>query len=123
MTGLTLEHLTELEHRGWEALCASTGDAFYGSLMTDDSVMILVNGVVMDRKAVIASLGHAPAWDTFEIDDERLIPLGPEAAVLVYRAAAHRGQERPFEALMSSTYRRIDGTIRLAVYQQTTATH
>lgn len=43
--------------------------------------------------------------------------------VFVYRARAVRGNDQPFVALMTSTYRMIEGEPRLALYQQTTVTH
>ena len=55
-----LEDLLELERAGWRSLCESTGDRFYGDLMTDDAVMVLANGAVMGRDAVTAALGQAP---------------------------------------------------------------
>ena len=122
-TLLTLETLPSLEERGWGSLCDGTGGAFYGDLMTDDSLMILVNGTVLDRNDVVASLDEAPTWDRFAIREPRLLPAGVDAAALVYRAEAVRGDEPAFEALMSSTYALVDGTPRLALYQQTTATH
>lgn len=33
------------------------------------------------------------------------------------------GSDAPFEAIMSSIYRLVDGEARLALYQQTTTTH
>lgn len=44
--------------------------------------------------------------------------LADDAATLVYRASAQRG-DVGFEAWMSSTYVRRDGEWKLAVYQQT----
>lgn len=123
MATLELHTLISLEHAGWDALCSSRGADFYGQLMTDDGVMILVNGAVLDRAAVQTSLNGAPAWDSYTITDERLIPAGPGAATLVYRAHARRGNEPPFDSIMSSTYAEIDGSPRLTVYQQTTTTH
>ncbi|GAA1763844.1 MULTISPECIES: nuclear transport factor 2 family protein [Streptomonospora] len=112
--------LLELEHRGWRSLCDGTGSEVYGSLMTEDGVMVLAHGEVFDRPTVVASLRHAPPWSGYEITDERLVGLGPGSAALVYRATAYRedpGSE--FTALMSSAYTRRDGTWRLALYQQT----
>lgn len=119
---LILEDLLCLERAGWDSLCSSWGAEFYGDLMTDDGLMVLVNGAVLDRDAVTASLGAAPAWDGYRISEEQLVPLGEDAAVLVYRASAHRGDVE-FEALMASTYRVVEGRPRLALYQQTTITH
>lgn len=123
MSNLTLERLLEQEHAGWRALCETRGGTFYGELMTPDGLMVIVNGTVLDRNAVAASLNDSPPWSAYEILEPRLVELGPDCAVLVYRARASRGEEEPFVALMSSTYRVVDGRLRLALYQQTTATH
>lgn len=114
-----LEELMVLERRGWDALCASTGGEHYGALMIPESVMVLVDGTVLDRDAVVASLDRAPAWDDYELTEARLVPVGADAAALVYLAVARRGAEEPFRALMSSTYVDMDGATRLALYQQT----
>lgn len=112
--------LLALERQGWDALCGSTGDSFYGRAMTEDAVMVLVNGEVMDRDAVVASLGEAPPWRTYDIGEARLVRTGPDSAALVYRATAHREADEPaFVALMSSVYVRQNDEWRLALYQQT----
>ncbi|MEJ1087196.1 nuclear transport factor 2 family protein [Microbacterium sp. Mu-80] len=118
-----LDDLLAVEREGWDALCGSTGGAFYGALMTPDAVMILVNGLVLDRDAVAASLDGAPSWDRYELSDARMIPVGGDSAALVYRARAERQAEEPFDAVMTSVYVLIDDRPRLALYQQTTATH
>ncbi|KII00502.1 hypothetical protein LP52_01400 [Streptomonospora alba] len=112
--------LLELEHRGWRSLCDGTGADFYGSLMTADGLMVLAHGQAFDRATVVASLNEAPTWSGYEIDDVRLVAVGPDEAALVYRARAHRGSaDSEFVALMSSVYTRRDGAWRLALYQQT----
>lgn len=124
MTDLTLDELLALEHEGWTSLCSGTGGGFYGDLMTDDAVMVLVNGMVLDREAVASSLDDAPPWSRYELSDARVIDVGDDARALVYRAVSSRDDGgEPFEALMSSVYRRVDGRARLALYQQTTITH
>lgn len=119
---LNLESLLALEHAGWDSLTNGTGGTFYGGVMTEESAMILVNGMVMSRDEVAGSLNQAPPWDSYEIIEPRLIPITHQAATLVYRSSARRGEDI-FEALMSSTYALIDGSPKLAVYQQTTITH
>lgn len=124
MSELTLERLLDLENQGWQSLCTSTGGDFYGSLMTPEAVMILVNGWVLDRRDVARSLDASPPWSSYTISDARLVPTGERSAALVYRASATRdGEVGPFEALMTSHYRLEDGRIGLTLYQQTTATH
>ena len=115
-----LSERLELEQAGWRSLCDSAGDRFYGDLMTDDAVMVLANGAVMDRDAVTAALGQAPPWQSFELSHPRVVTAGPDAAVLVYIGTArHDGAEEPFVGAMSSVYHRgVDGW-RLVLYQQT----
>lgn len=121
MRDLTLDSLLALEREGWDALCASVGGQFYGDLMTRDGTMVLVDGVALDRDAAVASLDQAPAWDSYELADVHIVPIAADVAALVYHATAHRGDGPPFEALMASTYVMVDGSARLALYQQTTA--
>lgn len=123
MSALELMRLMNLERQGWNSLTRSEGGDFYGRLMTDDAVMILVNGMVLDRAMIAASLNDSPPWDSFELTGERLVPVSDDVAALVYRATASRAGEEPFVALMTSVYRRVDGAPRLALYQQTTITH
>ena len=123
MNELTLDALLDLEHAGWRSLCQSKGATFYGKLMTHDAIFILVNGTVMTRGEIADSLDGAPAWESYEITDPQVIQLGADAAVLVYRSTSSRADlPEPFTALMSSTYRLIDGQPRLVLYQQTTDT-
>lgn len=119
MDVLSLESLLGTEHAGWDSLCTGRGGEFYGELLTDDALMVLVNGLVLDRQQVIDSLRNAPAWDSYTLSDARLIPLGRDAAALVYRADARRANSEEFSALMTSVYRLTEGRPRLALYQQT----
>lgn len=114
-----LTELEAVERAGWDALCAGTGGDFYADLMTEDGVMVLAHGQVMGRDAVVESLAGGPAWDRYELADLTVVPAGPDAATLVYRATAHRAEAPPFTALMTSTYVRRDDRWRLTVYTQT----
>ena len=115
----TIEELLQLEKLGWDALCKSKGASFYGDIMTDDGLFILVNGAVMSRQTVIVSLNGAPAWDSYELKNEQLVTLDENCAILTYAARATRENAEPFNALMSSVYVRRDNEWRLALYQQT----
>lgn len=123
MGDLTLDTLVTLEREGWDALCASSGSEFYGALMAENAVMLLVDGTVLDRDAVMASLDDVPGWDHYDIEEPRLVTIGPDSAALIYRATATRGKEPPFRALMASVYARAADGVRLVLYQQTTTTH
>jgi hypothetical protein len=113
-----MHQLETIERAGWEALCSGVGADFYGRLMTDDGVMVLAHGEVLDREAVIESLRDAPSWSSYALSDVRRVPVGSDAAALVYRADASR-PGAAFSALMSSCYVKRDGDWRLALYQQT----
>jgi len=116
----TTQTLLDLERRGWDSLCDGTGSTFYGDLMTDDGLMVLADGSVMDRDAVIASLEHAPPWQSYDIDDPRVVDAGDWTAVVVYTGTGYRDGDQPaFVWVMSSVYVRRDGNWRLALYQQT----
>ncbi|BBX06300.1 nuclear transport factor 2 family protein [Mycolicibacterium aichiense] len=115
-----LDELLEIERAGWQSLCESSGDRFYGDLMTEDAVMVLANGSMMGRSAVISALGQAPPWKSFTLSDEHIISAGADAAALVYLGTAERdGADEPFVGAMSSVYHRVDGRWRLVLYQQT----
>jgi hypothetical protein len=114
-----LNDLLQLEHSGWKSLCDGTGAEFYGGLMTADAVMVLAHGQALDRDAVVASLGGAPAWNDYNISDERLIQLSDQGAILIYTGRGHRDGEEPFVALMSSVYVRDRDRWKLVLYQQT----
>lgn len=117
---MALNELLELEHRGWQSLCESTGADFYGQLMLEDGVMILAHGHTLNRQQVMESLNDAPPWSRYEISAPRLIQLTGDSAVLAYRGTAWRaGQEPAFSALMSSVYVNRDARWSLASYQQT----
>ncbi|WP_017604113.1 nuclear transport factor 2 family protein [Nocardiopsis alkaliphila] len=114
-----LDELLALEHRGWRSLCEGSGDAFYGSLMTERAVMVLAGGMVLDRNAVVASLADAPTWDEYEISEERVLEPAPGSVVIIYTGRAWRAEEPPFVARMSSVYARDEHGWRLCLYQQT----
>jgi hypothetical protein len=113
------DELLALERAGWESLCDGTGDEFYGNTMTDDALMVLANGMVMDRATVVESLADAPAWAGYEIGDPHLITVCDEAYALVYTGTGRRAGDDDFVGIMTSIYVRRDGAWKLAFYQQT----
>jgi hypothetical protein len=112
--------LLAVERRGWDALCDGTAAEFYGSLMTDDGTMVLGNGAVLDRDAVVAALRGSPSWLRYEIDAVRLVRAGADAAAIAYTGRAWREEGAPpFVGAMTSLYVREHGGWRLALYTQT----
>lgn len=112
--------LLHIERRGWDSLCEGKGGTFYGELMAPDAAMVLADGSVMDRAAVVRSLEQAPPWRAYDIADVRLIRTGSDSATVVYIGTAYREDEKPaFVGVMSSVYRLDGDGWRLALYQQT----
>jgi len=115
-----LEELVSLERSGWEALSTdgSTAASFYGDVLAHDVLMLLPGGMAIDdRAAVVASMQGDP-WDSYQLQDERVMDLGGSAAVVAYRAVARRAGHE-YAALCNSTYVRQDGQWKLALHQQT----
>ncbi|GAB3306646.1 hypothetical protein GCM10027451_14170 [Geodermatophilus aquaeductus] len=115
-----IRDLLALERRGWDALCEGTAAAFYDEVMTGDGAMVLANGAVMDRDAVVGALGASPPWHHYDLVDVRVVAAGDDAAALVYTGRAWREEDgEPFTGAMTSLYVRDGSRWRLALYTQT----
>jgi hypothetical protein len=120
MTDDLLDVILDLERAGWDSLCDGTGSDFYGRVMAPDALMVLANGMVMDRDTVVEALSQSPPWRTYELSDIRLVRPTEDTAVLVYTGTGYReGDEPAFVGAMSSVYARTDAGWQLALYQQT----
>lgn len=114
------DELLDLEREAWRALSTS-GDAavaYFADVLADDVLMLLPLGlVVADRDEVIDSMSGEP-WTSYQLQDERVLPLGEDSAVVAYTAHAQRAGV-DYHALVNSTYRRTSDGWRLAFHQQT----
>ncbi len=120
MSSELLDALMKVEREGWDSLCDRTGSDFYGAVMLPDALMVLANGMVMDRDTVVSSLSESPPWRKYEIDDVRLIVVDDDNATVVYTGTAYRdSEEAAFVGAMSSAYHRTADGWRLALYTQT----
>ena len=52
--------------------------------MLPNALMVLANGMVMDRDMVVSALSESPPWRTYDIGDVRLVEVDNDNAVLVY---------------------------------------
>lgn len=111
--------LIALERRGWEALATEgAATAFFDEVLADEVLFVLPGDLVLDdRDAVLQSMS-GPPWSSFELSDERVVMLAPNAALVTYRASAER-DGATYRALLASAYRREDGRWRLVAHQQT----
>jgi hypothetical protein len=69
------------------------------------------------RDRILESLGAQP-WQSFRIEDAKVIELSDGAATLTYKVMAQRQGGEPYVALISSTYAR-GKTWQLVVHHQT----
>lgn len=116
-----MQTLIDLEKQGWQAL-SSAGDAgkrFYDTILRDDAVMLFPGGLLLEGKEQILESLAAQPWKSYQIDDLRTLPLGDEAATVVYKVTAKREGREPYEALISSTYALDAGAWKLVHHQQT----
>ena len=118
MATLSIQDLLDVEHRGWRSLTDGTAAEVYDTILTDEAELILAHGEVLPRAEGLAAMGAGERWAGYRIEQPHVVPLGDDAAVLVYTGCAHRGGPE-FRAHMASTYVLVDGQLKLAVYQQT----
>jgi hypothetical protein len=113
----TLEDLVAVERKLWDA--AGGDDAGYAALLADGALHVFPGVGVLDRDAVLRAVAAATPWESYTIDDPRLVDLGDGAAALVYRTRAQRAGASAYIAAMTSVYVRRDGSWFLAAHQQT----
>src|SRR3546814_10567053 len=97
LTMTTTEELLELERAAWKALSTDgeTAAAFYEEVLAPSVLMLLPGGrVIDDREAAIESMS-GERWSSFELEDERVVSLTDQSAVVAYRASAARGRPGP----------------------------
>ncbi len=112
------ERLVEAEREGWTALCTADGAAYYREHLTDDALMAFSFGV-LTRDQAIDGIESAPPWSSFEMDDPRVLALSEDIGVVVYKVAARRAGQKPYSAVIGSTFVRRGGQWKLAFHQQT----
>jgi hypothetical protein len=88
--------------------------------MTEDALMAFPFGV-MDKEEALSAMASAPPWSHYELQDPRVVPLGPDSGVVTYSVTARREGQEPFSAVLSSTFVRREGEWKLAFHQQSFA--
>lgn len=120
MTTTITDELLTIERSAWRALSTSGDEAaaFYSGTLAEDVLMLLPGGLVIDERAQVIDSMHGEPWTSFELSDERVVPLGADSAVVAYSARAQRG-DNDYRALINSTYVRGTDGWRLVLHQQT----
>ena len=110
MTEPLLDILVELESRVWEAL--RRGDAAEDErLLAADFVGLYPTGYA-DRNDHVGQLVGGPTVAEFQLHDVRLIALGPDDALLCYRAHYRRPGGGTRSMWVSSLWSRREGNRR-----------
>ena len=116
-----IEELVKIELEGWRALSSEVKVAqdFYGRLLSEDAVMLLPGGMVLEGKDQILRSFEDQPWEAFEIQEPRAVTAGERAVVLAYRVVANREGGDDYRALISSVYHRRKESWVLCFHQHT----
>lgn len=110
------EELLALEEHFWHV--AGGDRSGYEANLARDALHAFPGWGVTDREKVLSAVAESERWDSFSIDDPHVVPLGADAAALVYTTHADRGGST-YHAAITSVYRRRDAGWELVVHQQT----
>jgi hypothetical protein len=110
------QELLKIEEGFWRA--AGDSDR-YAEHLAADAVHVFPGWGVASREAVLAGVAKADPWTSFAIEEPEVLFLSDASAAVVYRAHAQRQGQPPYEAAITSVYRRCPGSWELVVHQQT----
>ncbi len=111
------EELLEAEWEGWRALASGGGGEHYRQHLAANAVMAFPFGV-MSRQEAIDAMEAALPWSSFDLVDPQVVELSADSGIVVYRVNAQRTGEKPYVAIVSSTFVRGEGRWLLAFHQQ-----
>jgi hypothetical protein len=118
----TVQQLRELEERLLNASARDHGDDVF-SLLSEEFVEFGSSGRVFDRQEIIEAVRAAPPPDSSRrsLHDFKAVSLGPDVALVTYRALRYEGRERrEVRSLRSSVWKRTpDGAWRMVFHQGT----
>lgn len=120
-----MRELLDVEHELWRANLAGHG-AFYADFLRPDALAVSPWGTLTRDEAVATINANQNPYTSYEITEPQVVPLGPDAAVLTYRAEVHGENEgEPFRHTVyaTSVHVREDGRWRGAFHQQTLVSH
>lgn len=115
------ELLPKLERQVWEAVVNKDGTVL-AQLFGDDYVEITLEGKRVLKSEVVADSPQIDEVDAYSMSDEKVVALGPEAAVLSYHLALEgrcRGEAiTPRHRWATSVWTRASGDWRCCLFQQ-----
>lgn len=113
---MSLDQPLDIERAFW----SSSGDQdFYRTHVAEEGRFVLSMGV-MNKEEVVAAMGGADPWESFEIGNPSWVPIDDHVVGLVYEARARRSAgEAEYRANILSVYRRLEMNWQLVLHQQT----
>lgn len=74
---------------------------------------------VSSREEVAGMVEDSERWRDLDMEVQGVLQPAPNMAILTYRARAVRGEDEPYQALVSNAYARRDDAWKLVFHQQT----
>lgn len=102
-----------------EAFWGATGNAEFWRENLDEGGLVALSMGLMDKATVIQTQEDAKPWESFSLDDVRVLSLSDKIASISYRVSASRANAPEYSAVVTSVYSRRDGGWTLTVHQQT----
>jgi hypothetical protein len=115
---MEVDAIWDLERGVW------TGPPAHAAALLDPACLMAFpppTGLLAGAAAIAPTLAAAPRWDAVTMADRCLANPDPALVVLAYRAEAQRGEDPPWRAICTSTWRRGAAGWRLVQHQQTPA--
>ena len=114
------DKLLELELEGWQAVAEYRACGFYSNRLTDDGLLVLPDGSVLDKwEAAVSALNGDDTWTKYRIEDERIVVLSTGCAALTYTASAQILEEPEYRAVVTSVFVRRGDDWLIALRQET----
>ena len=114
------DKLRELEMEGWQAVAEYRACGFYSNRLTDDGLLVLPDGSVIDKwEAAVSALNGDDTWTSYRIEDERMVLLSAGCAALTYTASAQMLDEPEYRAVITSVFVRRGDDWLIALRQET----
>lgn len=110
--------LQEIEEASWQSLVDGTGRAHFKALVSDDVVVLGPGFGVASREAALDQLS-GDTWAWFRVRAPQVVEISDDVAAITYRVLARRDFDAEHQAVVSSTYRVIDGSWRLVLRHET----
>jgi hypothetical protein len=112
------DRLAEIEKKFWEA--PPEGSIYGEHMVAEGRILMPLPAGIMNREETIEAIEGSPPWTNYELKELESYELNDYTAILTYKAnATRKGMADPYEALITSTYRKQADEWKLVTHQQT----